>query len=201
MLIVLTSERELRKEAQQINSLFESGLEILHFRKPSLSANGYRMLLNQIEPKNLHKIMIHQYHELCSEFNLKGIHIQEQPRLDLGDNLASYVSGFKKKGFKVSSSFHKKNEIKHCLVDFDYMLLSPVFNSISKIGYNGKGFDVSDLHKTVIAMGGINETTIQQALQLGYKSVGVLGGVWNVIDSISGFINIKNAYEQAGTVD
>ncbi len=187
MLIILTSERELENESHQINELFRKGLDVLHFRKPTLDIEGYRMLLGEIEDKYHNRIMLHQFHELCLEFDLRGIHIQEQPRLDLGNTLEEYVKSYENKGLKVSSSFHSKEDIKNCIVDFEYVLLSPVFGSISKAGYQGKGFDVNDLDAFVIGMGGINQKTLQATFDLGYKGVGVLGGIWNAEKPLESF--------------
>ncbi|WP_109097220.1 thiamine phosphate synthase [Aquimarina sp. AU58] len=197
MLIILTSERELENEAGKINKLFDSGLEILHFRKPTLDVEGYRTFLNQIDTKYYNRIMIHQFHELCEEFNLRGIHIQEQPRLDLEEKLEEYINNYKTKGYKVSSSFHSKEDIKNCSVNFEYVLLSPVFSSISKVGYTGKGFDVTDLNEFVIGMGGINENTLQATFDLGYRGIGVLGGIWNTEDSLKSF---KIIYDKLKTI-
>ena len=199
MLIVLTSERELKNEARQINKLFQNGLEVLHLRKPTFTKEGYRVLLGQIETQYYDRIMIHQNHDLCEEFDLRGIHIQEQPRLDLGEKLEKYVDSYQKKGCKVSSSFHSKEDIQHCTVNFEYVLLSPVFGSISKAGYKGKGFDVTNLDEFVIGMGGINENTLQATFNLGFKGVGVLGGIWNTGDSLESFKAIRDSFKKIAT--
>lgn len=191
MLVLLTSERELANEAFQINQLFEKGLEVLHFRKPTLDINGYRKLLKQIAVQYHDRIMLHQYHELHTEFDLRGIHIQEQPRLDLGEDLEEYIADLKQKNLKVSSSFHSKEDIINSTVIFDYVLLSPVFSSISKSGYEGKVFDVTDLDEFVVGMGGVQADTLQATFDLGYKGVGVLGGVWNAGNIVQSFIKIK----------
>jgi len=195
MLIVLTSEKELAHEATLINTLFEHGLERLHFRKPSLDIAGYRDLLDQIKPEFYYRIMLHQFHELCDEYGLRGIHLQEQPRWDLGGQLADFVAEYTEKNYKVSSSFHTKEDIMSCPVSFEYVLLSPVFSSISKAGYEGKGFDVTDLPHFVVGMGGINENTLQATYDLGFKGVGVLGGVWNTENTLKSFLNIQKANE------
>lgn len=196
MLIVLTSEKEIENEAHKINILFENGLEILHFRKPTLDIEGYRTLLSEIETKYYNRIMLHQFHELCEEFNLRGIHIQEQPRLDLEEKLQEYIKVYKTKGFQVSSSFHAKEDIRDCSVDFEYVLLSPVFSSISKVGYEGKGFDVNELDEFVVGMGGINENTLKATFDLGYKGVGVLGGIWNTNNELESFKKIYNKLKE-----
>ena len=200
MLIVLTSEQNITNEGQLINQLFEEGLPVLHLRKPSFNIDEYRSLLKEIDSKYYQQIVIHEYHELCKEFDLKGIHIQEQPRIDLGDSLQTYVDGFQKTGFyknyTVSSSFHEPEVLQACEINFDYYLLSPVFSSISKQGYEGRGFDVQHIKKTIVGMGGINASTIADAFQLGYKGVGVLGGVWNTKSPVESFKKLKQSYDQ-----
>jgi len=173
MLILLTSEKPLPNEALQINNLFDAGLKRLHFRKPSFSIDGYRALLDQIDPKYYDLIMLHEHHELLQEYPLRGIHLQEQARIDLGDALQVTLQIYNNKGLKVSSSFHSKEDIQECKANFEYVLLSPVFGSISKAGYKGKGFDVNDMSQCIIGMGGINENTLQKTFDLGFKGVGV----------------------------
>ncbi|MEW7289851.1 thiamine phosphate synthase [Aquimarina sp. 2304DJ70-9] len=196
MIIVLTSEKALENEAQQINDLFDAGLEIVHLRKPGFTIDGYRALLDQIDRKYHNRIMTHQFPELTMEYKLRGIHLQEQARLDLEDALDVTVKVYKNKGFSVTSSFHSKEDIVTCGADFEYVLLSPVFGSISKAGYTGKGFDVNDLDEVVIGMGGINENTLQATFDLGFKGVGVLGGIWNIEDSLKSFLKIKEAHSK-----
>ncbi|KAA1243772.1 thiamine phosphate synthase [Aquimarina sp. RZ0] len=196
MIIVLTSEKPLDNEAIQINALFDAGLEILHLRKPTYTIDGYRALLDQIHVKYHSRIMTHQFPELTTEYQLRGIHLQEQARLDLEDALDVTMQIYSNKGFSVSSSFHSKEDIKACTTDFEYVLLSPVFGSISKKGYEGKGFNVQDLDATIIGMGGINESTLAETYALGFKGVGILGGVWNTENPIQSFIKIKEVNDQ-----
>ncbi len=196
MLIVLTSEKKIQNEAALLNQLFEEGLEVLHLRKPSFSVDEYQRLLNEIDPRFYNRIMIHQFHDLCTEFVLKGIHIQEQPRIDLQERLEGYVSIYMSEGFKVSSSFHDPKVLKECDINFDYHLLSPVFSSISKKGYEGKGFDVNSITKEIIGMGGVNAETIPEVFKLGYSGIGVLGGVWNSDNPIHSFKEINQQYSK-----
>lgn len=195
MFIVLTSEQEINNEAKLLNRLFKVGLEALHLRKPSFEEEAYRSLLKQIDAQFYNRIMLHEHHHLCEEFNLKGIHIQEQPRLNLGDDLKNYMNQFKIGNFLVSSSFHEPETLASCEIDFDYHLLSPVFSSISKKGYEGRGFDVCHIDKKIIGMGGINTQTITNTFKLGYTGIGVLGGVWNTDDPVQSFQHIKQHYD------
>jgi len=192
-LVVLTSDKGIPDEASVLNALFSNGLMNLHLRKPLFEIEDYRKLLDLINPEYYDRIVVHFHHELCGEYGLKGIHLQEKIRVGLTDNLPNYISGFKGNGYSVSSSFHQPQEIEDCKISFDYVLLSPVFDSISKFGYEGKGFNVRQLTATVIGMGGVNEHTVQKTFNLGYKGAGVLGGIWNSEDYLKSFLAIKKA--------
>lgn len=195
MFILLTSEQEIVQEAQILNQLFEEGLPMLHLRKPTLDQKGYQKLLRGIQPEYYGRIMLHEYHELCKEFGLKGIHLQEQPRIDLQEQLEDYLKMYE--NYTVSSSFHEPEVLEACTARFDYHLLSPVFSSISKTGYEGRGFEVNHIPKTIVGMGGIDKDTIQKAFDLGYRGVGVLGGVWNTSDPVASFKEMYKVYTAA----
>lgn len=195
MLIVLTSEQKIKKEATLLKQLFKAGLKVLHLRKPDFKEEGYCALLQQIEVQFHNRIMLHEYHHLCEEFNLKGIHIREQPRLEFGADLKNYVNRFKAANFLVSSAFHEPKVLASCQVGFDYHLLSPVFSSISKKGYQGRGFNVRDIDKQIMGMGGINIQTMKKTFELGYKGIAVLGGVWNTNETLQSFQHIKQYYD------
>ncbi|MBL1280715.1 MAG: thiamine phosphate synthase [Fluviicola sp.] len=206
MIVLISPETDIKNEIQILHQLFDAGLEFYHFRKPSKSLQEHRDYLNQIDEKHHDKIITHYFHELANEFNLKGIHLQEQVRKDLGVNIEDYISEQHQssnapklqssKTLTISSSFHDPSTLENCSTNFDYNLLSPVFSSISKKGYEGKGFDVSGTKKTIVGMGGVNEDTIEATLKLGYKGIGVLGGVWNAKDPLNAFLNIKKKYDE-----
>lgn len=196
MIVVIAPERDHKHEVEILHQLFEAGLTHYHFRKPYKGYQEHIEYLNQIEAKYHDRIVVHYFHELLNDFNLKGIHLQEQPRIDLGEHLTTYVNAFKVKGSTVSSSFHESTVLEACEISFDYHLLSPVFSSISKEGYEGRGFDVNHIKKTIIGMGGITPETITETLQLGFKGVGILGGVWNTESPVESFKNIKSHYKE-----
>jgi thiamine-phosphate pyrophosphorylase len=43
-------------------------------------------------------------------------------------------------------------------------------------------------------MGGVNSNTLSKTIELGYKGVGVLGGVWNTDNPVESFIELKKEY-------
>ena len=195
MIIIIAPEKDIKNETTILNQLFEAGLEWYHFRKPDKDYQQHCEYLNQIDEKYHNRIIVHYFHELINDFNLKGIHFQEQKRRDALENGSEYFLNLNMTGKTMSSSFHEPEELADCDIEFDYHLLSPVFSSISKQGYEGRGFDVNDIDKTIIGMGGVNANTIPDILKLGFKGIGVLGGVWNAENPLESFKNIKEQFD------
>jgi thiamine-phosphate pyrophosphorylase len=179
VIIVIAPEDDLPKEIDLLTQLFEAGLEYFHLRKPYKNYKAHCEYLNQIEEQYHNKIVVHYHHELINEFKLRGIHFQEQNRIDHIDNPGQYFKGLDMFGKTISSSFHEPKDLEDCYFEFDYHLLSPVFSSISKKGEEGRGFDVSHIDKTIVGMGGVTANNLKAFDTLGYKGVGVLGGVWH----------------------
>ena len=180
MLLLITPEKDLQNEIELLNSFFEAGLQILHLRKPNKNYAQHMAYLSEIDDQYHDRIVLHYEHTLAEDFMLKGIHIQEQLRLDLGEDFGLYVARFTSQGYDVSSSFHNPSEIMlYKEVPLIYNLLSPVFTAISKPNMQGKAFNVSEINVPIIGMGGVHSQNIQQVKQLGYAGVGVLGGIWN----------------------
>lgn len=191
MIIVIAPEEDIPNEIQILTNLFEEGLAYYHFRKPNKDYKAHCEYLNKIDEQYHNRIVVHYHHALINEFNLKGIHFQEQKRIDHIDNPGRYFKDLSMFGKTISSSFHEPKDIEDCYFEFDYHLLSPVFSSISKVGYQGRGFDVNHIDKTIIGMGGVSADNLSEFDTLGFKGVGVLGGIWNSETPIAIFKKIK----------
>ncbi|MGB1268831.1 MAG: thiamine phosphate synthase [Flavobacteriaceae bacterium] len=190
MIVLIAPEHDIENEIFILNQLFDAGLEYYHLRKPYKNYEEHCLYLNQIEEKYHSKVVVHYFHELVNVYNLKGIHFQEQKRKDHIDNPGHYFKGLSMYGKTISSSFHEPDELENCDFEFDYHLLSPVFSSISKKGYAGKGFKVHHIDKVVIGMGGVSLENIDAIKDMGYQGIGVLGGVWNANDPVENFKQI-----------
>ena len=196
MIVLIAPEKDIDNEIEILHQLFDEGLMYYHFRKPTKTKEEHVSYLKQINEEYHNRIITHYFHELINEFDLKGIHFQEQKRIDALENGKEYFIGLNMLGKTMSSSFHEPEELDVCDIEFDYHLLSPVFSSISKKGYEGRGFDVNHIDKTIVGMGGINTKTIKQTLELGFEGVGILGGVWNAENPVGSFKEIKSHYEE-----
>jgi thiamine-phosphate pyrophosphorylase len=181
VLIVITSPDKIPNESALINQLFAQGLKILHLRKPSWTKPDFEALLKSINPANKHKVVLHQFHELASKYNVKGLHLREENRKQLSLlELKELSKELKRKNLTFSSSFHSIEEIILNGNVFDYVFLSPVFDSISKPGYVGSKFNVQSLkfETKVIALGGIDKFNIVSIRKMGYDGAAVLGAIW-----------------------
>jgi thiamine-phosphate pyrophosphorylase len=173
-IIVITPEKSQLKEFELITLLFESGLQLLHVRKPQATKIELRSYLTQIPKKFYKKIVIHSHYKLAQEFNLKGVHLTEKVRKTKRINPTLKI---------ISTSFHTTADVLKSRRKYEYVFLSPVFDSISKKGYKSN-FDLEELNpflkrrKNIIALGGINIKNIETVKQVGFSSVAVLGAVW-----------------------
>ncbi len=179
-LILLSNPSTILNEHEIVNSLFEEGLNYFHLRKPQFSQMEMEDYIKRIDVSYRKNIVLHSYHDLCKKYNLKGVHYNERsPFIKEDDH---------NEGFHKSSSLHSLKEVEDCVKEFNYVFLSPIFNSISKEGYKGN-FDLSELKKVVslnkakgnpkvIALGGIDEQHLEKAKEMGFDGVAVLGALW-----------------------
>ncbi|MEP0214761.1 MAG: thiamine phosphate synthase [Cellulophaga sp.] len=194
MIVLIAPEEDVPNEIEILHQLFNAGLQYYHLRKPFKDLKQHKEYLNKIKPEYYNRVIIHHHHELINSYNLKGIHFQEQKRRDTIDNPTRYFKDLNMFGKTISSSFHDPEELNSCYFEFDYHLLSPVFNSISKKGYKGRGFNVNHINKTIVGMGGVTAENLSKFNTLGYKGIGVLGGVWNSKNPLEAFKQINEAY-------
>ena len=175
-LIVISFEEFFEQEAKIVCSLFEAGLLCYHLRKPQSEKEEIRRFLERIPQKFHNRIVLHEHFSLLDEFDLKGIHLNRR-----------HPVPYEKAGISVSKSCHSLEEVKTEIDAFDYVFLSPVFDSISKTGYK-KAFSETELMKAkqehiinekVIALGGITPDNITQVRSYGFGGVAVLGGIWS----------------------
>ena len=192
MVVLIAPEIDITNEIEILTQLFQEGLQFYHLRKPNKDYKGYCHYLDQIDTKYHSRIVVHYFHELLGEYTLKGIHFQEAKRKET--SLETLKSISPKKQITLSSSFHTPKDIERCEFEFDYHLLSPVFTSISKRGYEGKGFDVNHINKRIVGMGGVTPENLAEFDKLGYTGVGVLGGIWNSKSPITNFKKMQNYF-------
>ena len=174
-LIAITKPDFYDGEAAFIKRLFERGFDIVHLRKPNSDIDSCRNILNELSSEERSRIIVHDYPELYYEFLLKGFHINK--------NIVKYPEGYQ--GFKTRSC-HSLEEVKLYKNDFDYVFLSPIFDSISKQGYksafteevlrNASREGIID--EKVVALGGVTFEKIPYLEELHFGGAAMMGGVF-----------------------
>lgn len=199
-LVVISSPNKFESELKLIPKLFDLGLETFHLRKPKFSYSSLNKYLKLFPKEYLSRVIIHSHHRLALKYNLKGVHITEKKKKKkIITAVKLKILKFLKKNLVVTSSFHSANDLLLDKKNYEYVFLSPVFQSISKQNY-GTAFSedilkkvLSKTHHKVMALGGINSGNIEKAKELGFSGVAVLGALWEEEkDPVETFIEIRN---------
>ncbi|MCC8070670.1 MAG: thiamine phosphate synthase [Bacteroidales bacterium] len=172
--IAITPPEIAPQEAKRIVELLDDGFSYVHIRHPEASLRDVRHLLEAI-PQRLHgRLRLHGFFELASEFNIGGLHLNHRC-----PEPPAFYSG------PLSRSCHSLDEVWQTGEGFDYVLLSPIYDSISKPGYKS-AFTYDELrrfherpHLPVIALGGVTPAKYDELRALGFSGAAHLGSVWN----------------------
>jgi len=187
--IVISQPNNVEGEQETLVSLFKAGLQYFHLRKPDSSIAEMRTFISSIPQEYHNRIVLHSHYSLVTEYQLRGIHCTAKGR----DEFFEY----EELPVQKSISVHGFCEAGAVDQSFAYAFLSPVFDSISKPGYQ-QGYHHDALqqflarpHKTdFIALGGVTLNNIQLCKQLGFIGVAMIGGIWGNPNSVVRFENI-----------
>lgn len=185
-LIVITPPGRVDNEREICRELFRAGLNCLHVRKNNWNEEELLDWLSFFNDDELLKLKIHRHTTVFEKLNLGGLHLSYS-------NDFSYL---KNNNQTFSSSVHSWEEAETALHYSDYVLISPVYNSISKNGYlqNNELQHIPGKLKTkkIIALGGINSGNISEVEEMGYYGAAVLGYIWNEPEkAIANFKKLK----------
>lgn len=175
-IIAITTPGVDDEDLNLIRGLIRCGIDTIHLRKPDSDIAECRRLLEGLADKERERIIIHDYPELYEEFSLKGIHVNR--------NVTCLPDGYN--GFRTRSC-HTFEEVIRYKDEFDYVFLSPVFDSISKAGYKA-GFSMEELQEAssrgiidekVVALGGVTFDSIPYLKRLGFGGAAMIGSIYN----------------------
>lgn len=175
-IIAITSPKVTGDDERIIKGLVKRGIDVVHFRKPDSGIEECRSLLLKLTSGERSKIVVHDYPSLYEEFSLLGIHVNK--------NVTSLPEGYS--GLKTRSC-HSFEEVEMYKDDYDYLFLSPIFNSISKQGYMSSFSDAELLQaskegiidRKVIALGGVTFNKIPYLKELNFGGVAMIGAIYN----------------------
>lgn len=178
-----------------MTAMFGKGLEVFHLRKPRASKKSLEEYILRIPSRFRKKIVIHSHYELAKQYALKGIHVK--------DRSSSRKTALSKRFREniVSAAVHTGSRSKPPVDGALYVFLSPVFKSISKRAY-GNELSAPELKnllaqfKTgkakVLALGGIDETTLPKVQKAGFDGAASLGAIWQSSDPVKAFVKLKD---------
>lgn len=173
--IAITLPEAIDGEVAIIRRLLVEGFDIVHLRKPEAGVEYCRQLLELLTPAERANIVIHDYYTLYEEYALRGVHLNR--------NIRSYPNGYR--GSRTRSC-HSLAEVVMYKDECDYLLLSPIFDSISKRGY-GSAFSHDELRQAadegiidgrVVALGGVTPDKTPYLEALCFGGVAMSGDVY-----------------------
>lgn len=179
-IIAITPPGTIDREVFIIKRLLAEGISIVHLRKPEAGIHECRRLLEGLDRQERARIIIHDYPQLYEEFSLKGIHVNK--------NITDLPVGYN--GFRTRSC-HSFEELRRYKDEYDYLFLSPIFDSISKVGYKS-AFTEEELQKAaeeglidekVIALGGVTFDKIPLLEKLNFGGAAMLGGIYSQLQA------------------
>ena len=200
-LVVMTKSTFFVEEDKIIISLFEEGLENLHLYKPNSSPLYAERLLSLLPEEYDKRITVHEHFYLKSEYNLAGIHIDNENN--------SVPEGYKGNYSRSCTNLELLKEMKR---KAKYVFLKNIFDCI-EFKEERSNFNMQQLEeaanrglidKHVYALGGMSIDNIHLAKELGFGGVVICGDLWNRFnihkqvdykEVITHFERLRNAIE------
>ncbi len=187
---IITEEFYSEREVDLINTFLEYGVEGLHIRKPNTTLLEMRNFISKINPSYYPQIVLHQHHDLANEFGISRLHFSESNRQN--QDISKW-----KEAFRLSTSTHTIEDFNQLTSYWDYAFISPVFESISKLGYEVNESKLNAIiqrtnHQVkMIALGGITLQNQHLPKQKGADDVAYLGAIWHSKNPIKTFLECK----------
>ena len=178
-LAIMTKSTFFVEEDKILSSLFDEGMDNLHLFKPGSSPMYAERLLTLLPEDYLRKITVHDHYYLKQEYDLAGIHIDNQ--------LAPVPDRYKGKFSRTCTDLSMLKEIKR---KSNYVFLKNIFDCIEfkdeKSSFNLQQLENAAkaglIDKKVYALGGMSLENLKIAKELGFGGVVICGDLWNRFD-------------------
>ena len=200
-LVIMTKSTFFVEEDKILATLFDEGMNDLHLFRPGSSPMYSERLLTLL-PENYHKrITVHEHYYLKSEYNLAGIHIDDENK--------DVPEGYKGNYSRSCTNLDLLKEMKR---KSKYVFLKNIFDCI-EFKEERSNFNMQQLEeaakrglidKHVYALGGMSIDNIHLAKELGFGGVVICGDLWNRFnihkqvdykEVIAHFERLRNAIE------
>jgi thiamine-phosphate pyrophosphorylase len=203
--IVISPSKVKENEIKNVIQMFEAGLDTYHIRKPKFSTKQLQEYIEKI-PKQFHNLIIIQsHHNLARKYNLQGVHYTQK---HLEKNLRNW---WREKMLRISTSSFVKTTSHGKLsslydtdeMNFDYVFLSPIFDTITgkyQSGYYEDSIKAA-LQKTgrkVIARGGVDATRVEKIKELGFYGMALYSSVWDKENPVEEYLKVIRRCNELG---
>ena len=198
-LFLISPPAAVADETELVGAMLAAGLARFHLRKPAWEPAALAAYLARLPARHLARVVVHGQPALVREFGLGGLHLTATARA------ACRRRPLLLPGQTLSTSFHHLAELREHRRRYDYVFLSPIFDSLSKLNYPA-AFTVAALTKAlaalrgraghrpqVMALGGIDEHRLAAVRQTGFAGAAALGSVWQSPDPLAAFGRLQSA--------
>jgi thiamine-phosphate pyrophosphorylase len=193
---LISSPEDFAGEHDYVQKILEQDRVLFHLRKPRKDLVEMERWLMALPFELIAKVIVHGHPNLLESLELRGIHYNHFHPVPLVLPTAKILKGF---------SAHSLEEVK-ALKNLNYCFLSPIFESISKMGYRGAfnldtlSLDLKEIkdqnqQMKIIALSGIHEENVMWVKELGFDGFAVLGRVWHDPDPLSAIEVLLQAIE------
>ncbi len=175
-----------RQFLQRLEASLDRGLRLVQLRAPGLDRNDYAalavdalMLCHQYGAKLLLNCPV----DLALELDADGVHLNSNQLADLSERPLTNNKW-------VAASCHNLEELQQAMaIDVDFCVLSPVLQTASHPDAEPMGWDrfaqiVALANIPVYALGGMDQTHIDVALEQGGQGVAAISAFWRHETSI-----------------
>ncbi len=194
-LIVISNSGVIENETQIVTKLFEAGLETFHLRKHNLSTSKTRDFIASIPAHFHNRIVIHSHHNLARKFKLKGIHLtKSHKKRKFTTWLKIKLIRIKNPSLILTTSYSNIGQLFETdnKYQYDYVFLSPIFDSLSSKFQGGftehslrSALNKSAFH--VIARGGVDISAVEKAELIGFNGLAFYSSIWLKNDPLKEF--------------
>lgn len=163
-IIAVTLPGFFEGEAALVELMLRRGIWRVHVRKPGATAAQVAALIGEIAPELRPRLSVHYFPDVAQAMGT-GLNL----------NAACPVAPAGFRGV-LSRSCHSQAELAN---DVDYSFLSPIFNSISKPGYEAR-FDLDTLRvdRRTVALGGVVPENLGRLRRAEFGGAAMLGYLW-----------------------
>jgi thiamine-phosphate pyrophosphorylase len=202
--VVISSPNKSKSEIRHIVEFFDNGLDFFHVKKKGFTKSKMEEYLSAIPKKYRNKIVLHSHYFLAKKYGLRGIHIsRHKKRKKYMSDVHYYIAKVFAGNLKISKSYHSIHSLVHDKKKYDYVFLSPVFDS-HNIGVFSASFSEKQLrsvlyktHHNVVALGGVTTDRVEVARRSGFDGVALHSTIWREKnDRLAKLIEVKKEVDR-----